>query len=92
MREKFSSRTLLLAIFGSLSYGGGGVINPNPSTRCVSRTAEEGVRESRVSTVDAGNRQGVLFPHKFVRTLLAFAVVVTVHELVAVEALVSATE
>ena len=74
-----------------MSYCGGGVVNPNPSTRCVSRTAEEGVRESRVSTVHAGDRQGVLFPHKFVRTLLVFAGEVAVRELVAVETLVSTT-
>ena len=74
-----------------MSDCGSGVVNPNPFTRCVSRTAEESVREGRVSTIDAGDRQGVLFPHKFVRTLLAFAGEVTVGELVAVEALVSAT-
>ena len=75
----------------SLSYGGSGVVNPHPSAGYVSGTAEEGVGESRVSTVDAGDRQGVLFPHKFVRSLLAFAGEVAVRELVAVEALVSTT-
>ena len=74
-----------------MSYGSSGVINPHPSAGCVSRTAEEGVGESRVSTVDAGDRQRVLFPHKFVRTLLGFAGKVAVRELVVVEALVSAT-
>ena len=72
-----------------MSDSGGSVVDPNPSTRCVSRAAEEGVGESGVATVDAGDRQGMLFSHEFVRSLLTFAGQVAVGELVAVKTLVS---
>ena len=64
LRESFFFRTLVVGDFpGPLSDGGSGVINPDPSTRCVPGAAEEGGGESRVPSVDAGDRQGMLFPH-----------------------------
>ena len=74
-----------------MSDGGGGVIDPDPSTRCIFGAAEEGVGKGGDAAVDAGDRQGVLFTYKFVSSLLALTGEVTVSELVAVKALMSTT-
>ena len=74
-----------------MSDGGGGIIDPYPSTRCIVRPAEEGVRQGGVAAVNAGDRQCVLFAHEFIGSLLSLAGEVAVGELVAVKALVSTT-
>ena len=70
---------------------GGGIVDPNPSTRSVFGAPEKGVRKGRVAAVDAGGRQGVHFTHKFVRSLLTLMGEVTAGELVTDKALVSTT-
>ena len=54
-------------------------------------SAEVGVREGGVVTVNASDRQGVLFAHEFVCSSLSLAGEVAVGELVAVKALMSTT-
>ena len=75
----------------SLSDSGGGIIDPDLSTRYIFGAAEEGVGWSGVAAVNAGDRQGVLFAHEFVCSLLTLAGEVAVGELVAVKALVGTT-
>ena len=90
-REFFFKVFIVDAFPRFLSDGGGGVIDPDPSTRYIFGAAEEGVREGGVATVNAGDRQSVLLAHEFICSLLSVAGEVAVGELVAVKALVSTT-
>ena len=74
-----------------MSDGGGGIVDPNPSNRYIFGTAEEGVGNGGVAAIDAGERQGVLFTHTLIRSLLPLMDEVAVGELVAVKALMSTT-
>ena len=69
-----------------MSDGGGGIIDPNPFTRYIFETAEEGIGKGGVATVNAGDRPGVLFAHEFICSLLPLAGEVAVGKLVAVKA------
>ena len=71
----------------SLSYGGGGVVYPYPTTGHVFRTTKKRVREGRVSSVYTSNCESVLSTHKLVGVLLSFSGEVTIGEMVAVKAL-----
>ena len=74
-----------------MTVGGGGIVDPKPSTRCLFRAVEEGVRKGGVAAVDAGERQGVLFTHKFVSLLLALTGELAEGEMVALKPLISTT-
>ena len=92
VEREFLFKDFIVGLFPrSLSDGGGGVIDPDPSTRYIFGAAEEGVREGGVATVNAGDRQSVLLAHEFICSLLSVAGEVAVGELVAVKALVSTT-
>ena len=74
-----------------MTNSGGGIVDPNPSTRSVFGGLEKGVGKGRVAAVDAGGRQGVHFTYKFVSSLLTLMGEVSAGELVAAKALVSTT-
>ena len=73
----------------SLTNSGGGIVDPNPSTRSVFGAPEKGVGKGRVAAVDAGGRQDVHFTYNMVSSLLTLMGEVTAGELVAAKALVS---
>lgn len=52
---------------------------------------EEGIGEGRIAVVDTGYSQGVLFTHEFVSALLTLTAKVSMGDLIAVKALMSAT-
>ena len=68
-----------------MADSGGGVVDPYPSASGVFGAAEEGIGESGIAPVYPSNGEGVLFSHKFVGALLAFASAVAIGELIAVE-------
>ena len=74
-----------------LTDSGGGVVDPYPSASRVFGAAEEGIGESGITPVYPSNDEGVLFSHKFVGALLAFASEVAIGELIAVEVLMGTT-
>ena len=76
---------------GGGGHGGGGVLDPNPSTGRVLGAAEEGIGEGRVAPIYPSDGESVLFSYKFLRTLLALASKVAVGELVAIEVLMYTT-
>ena len=76
----------------SLPDGGGGIVYSSPAVGCIFRATEEGVREGKAAPVYPGDFEGVLFTHEIVGALLALARKVAIGEMVAVEALMSATE
>ena len=71
-----------------MADSGGGVIDPNPSAGRILGAAEKGIGEGGVSPINPSDGEGVLFSHKFVCSLLAFAGKVAIGELVAVKVLV----
>ena len=71
-----------------MADSGGGVVDPNPSASRVLGAAEEGIGECGVSPINPSDREGVLFSHKFVCSLLTLAGKVAIGELVAVKVLV----
>ena len=75
-----------------MADSGGGIVDQYSSASRVFGTAEEGIGESGISPVYTSNGEGVLFSHKFIGTVLAFASEVTIGELIAVEFLVDTTE
>ena len=74
-----------------LADSGGGAVDPYPSASRVFVAAEEGIGESGIAPVYSSNGEGVLFLHKVIGALLAFASEVAIGELIAVEVLVGAT-
>ena len=68
-----------------MADSGGGIVVPYPSASRVFGAAEEGIEESGNAPVYPSNGEGVLFSHKFIGALLAFASEVAIGELIAVE-------
>ena len=86
--ESFSLGTLSSAPFRKpWRIVAGGVIDPNTSAGRILGAEEEGIGEGGVAPIYPSDGEGVLFSHKFVRTLLALAIKVAVGELVAIEVL-----
>ena len=71
-----------------MTDSGGGIVDPYPSGSRVFGTAEEGIGEGGIAPVYPSNGEGVLFSHKFVGALLAFASEVAIGELIAFKALI----
>jgi len=69
--------------------GRGGVVYPNPAAWCVGGDFVERVEEGGVASLDARNRDGVLFANDVVRAALAVGCEVTVRYDVPVQTLVS---
>ena len=69
----------------------GGIVDPCPSASRVFGATEKGIGESGIAPVYPSNGEGVLFSHKFIGALLAFASEVAIGELIAVEVLMGTT-
>ena len=74
-----------------MADSGGGVVDPYPSASHVFGATEKGIGESEIAPVYPRNGEGVLFSHKFIGVLLAFASEVAIGELIAVEVLMGTT-
>ena len=74
-----------------LTDSGGGVVDPYPFASRLFGAAEKGIGKSGIAPVYPSNGEGVLFSHKFIGALLAFASEVAIGELIAVEVLMGTT-
>ena len=74
-----------------MTDSGGGIVDPYPSASRVFGSTEKGIGESGIAPVYPSNGEGVLFSHKFIGALLAFASEVATGELIAVDVLMGTT-
>ena len=77
------------ACFGPLPDGIGSVVDPHPATDGVSGELLEPVSRRRISALDPGNIDRVLFAHQGIRAPLTVGSQVDIFELITIEALVS---
>ena len=90
-REFLFEDFIVSAFPQTLADSGGGVVDPYPSASRVFGTAEKGIGEGGIAPVSPSKDEGVLFSHKFVGALLAFASESAIGELLAVEVLMGTT-
>ena len=74
-----------------MADSGGGIVDPYPSASRVFGATEKGIGESGIASIYPSNGEGVLFSHKFIGALLAFASEVATGELIAVKVLMGTT-
>ena len=74
-----------------MTDSGGGIVDPYPAASRVFGATEKSIGESGVAPIHPSNGEGVLFSHNFIGAWLSVASVVTIGELIAIEALMGTT-